>query len=544
MNFKKDESTDKLRGGYYTPIEIARFLAQWVMIRKPKNVLEPSCGDGNFIAALEGLHNYKISVTAIELIESEANKTALFYGNKPKISLDMKNMDFLDYFFESYENNVLYDAVIGNPPYIRYQYLEAYSQELAKKIFKTFHLSFTKHTNAWVPFIIASVALLKPGGRLAMVVPSEILHVLHAESLRTYLLQECDKILIIDPTELLFKNVLQGTVLLMVEKKYSKKDASRGVAIMSAPDNSFLTMDPEKIFREAHYVSGDLLNGKWMKILLTQEELEVFEKAKSLNQVHKFSNIASVDVGIVTGANKFFLVPDDIVEKYQLQKYALPMFGRSDHCPGIVYDVEVHKKNKKKGLPTNFLLFGDDPKGILPKSVQNYIKLGENEGLQKRYKCRIRHPWYKVPSVYHTEIGMLKRSHNFPKLILNTMGAYTTDTAYRIKIIDTNIKAEKIVFCFINSLTALSAEMEGRHYGGGVLELVPSEIEKVLVPLPSDIYIDIKSLDDKIKSSYDINKLLEEQDDKILSAIGLNKKERTVLHSAWKRIKQRRQRYL
>jgi hypothetical protein len=33
----------------------------------------------------------------------------------------------------------------------------------------------------------------------------------------------------------------------------------------------------------------------------------------------------------------------------------------------------------------------------------------------------------------------------------------------------------------VNSLTALTAELEGRHYGGGVLELVPSEIEKLAV---------------------------------------------------------------
>ncbi len=43
------------------------------------------------------------------------------------------------------------------------------------------------------------------------------------------------------------------------------------------------------------------------------------------------------------------------------------------------------------------------------------------------------------------------------------------------------------MFGFLNGLTALTAELEGRHYGGGVLELVPSEIEKLLVPVPSKI---------------------------------------------------------
>lgn len=88
---------------------------------------------------------------------------------------------------------------------------------------------------------------------------------------------------------------------------------------------------------------------------------------------------------------------------------------------------------------------------------------------------------------------MLKRSHDTPRLILNRIGAYTTDTAYRIRT--NGIEAEKLVGCFINPLTALSAELEGRHYGGGVLELVPSEIEKLLIPLPVKAEIELAELD-------------------------------------------------
>ena len=39
-----------------------------------------------------------------------------------------------------------------------------------------------------------------------------------------------------------------------------------------------------------------------------------------------FKELASVDVGIVTGANKFFLVPDKLVKDFGLQSWAHPMF--------------------------------------------------------------------------------------------------------------------------------------------------------------------------------------------------------------------------
>src|SRR5205807_19661 len=41
---------DKLRGGYYTSVEIADWLCSWAIRSKSDRVLEPSCGDGVFLA--------------------------------------------------------------------------------------------------------------------------------------------------------------------------------------------------------------------------------------------------------------------------------------------------------------------------------------------------------------------------------------------------------------------------------------------------------------------------------------------------------------
>jgi len=543
VNFKENESDTKLRGGYYTPSPIADFLVRWVLNKKPCSVLEPSCGDGAFVRAFSNQHRYSIAFTGVELLEEEAAKARESAHLNEKLAAEILNCDFLGWALERLQTGKTYNAVVGNPPYIRYQYLEAHEQKLSEQIFTLYQLAFTKHTNAWVPFVIASIGLLAPGGRLAMVIPSELLHVLHAGSLRKFLISECHRILMIDPNELLFEEALQGTVLLMVEKKMDRVLASQGVAVVSAPNNDFLNTDPEVIFTQAPYVSGDVLNGKWMKVLLEQHELEVFERVRRLPAIKRFSEIATVDVGIVTGANKFFLVDDATVEKYGLQTLVQPMFGRSAHCPGIVYSNIIHKKNAVRGLPTNFVQIGKVPFEELSLGIQSYIRLGEEQKLHTRYKCRIRNPWYSVPSVYATDLGMLKRSHNYPRLILNLDGAYTTDTAYRIR---TSLDPSNLVYGFINSLTALSAELEGRHYGGGVLELVPSEIEKLLIPYIefNNIDIDIARLDAEISAAHDADVLLAKQDVIVLMAAGLTKEECAVIHKAWLRVMSRRHRQL
>lgn len=538
MNFKKFESETKLRGGYYTPFPVANFLTKWVLEKNPSVVLEPSCGNGAFVSSIVKNAKGRLSFHGVEIDSKEARKAREVCSASSVLDGQIVVGDFLEWSLAKMDDGYACDAVLGNPPYIRYQYLEKETQVLSEEIFSRFNLKFTKHTNIWVPFIIASIALLKKEGRLGMVVPSEIMHVLHATSLRHFLLDNCSRILMIDPNELLFEKALQGTVLLMVEKKNGKK-RSEGVAVHPAQNNSFLDSDPGFFFDTANYINGEHLNGKWMKVLLSPEELELFERIEKNEHVERFNNVASVDVGIVTGANKFFLVPDETIEKYKLHKWATPMFGRSEHVSGVIYNKSQHLKNKRDGYPTNFLWFdgADEP---FPKEVQDYIAGGEKEELHKRYKCRIRKPWYKVPSIYSTEIGMLKRCHNFPRLIFNSLGALTTDTAYRVQ--SSRIPARKLVYCFMNSLTALSAELEGRHYGGGVLELVPSEIEKLLIPLPDDLCFDLRALDKRVRESDDLESLFRAQDENILTACGLTLRECEIIQGAWRRIRARRQR--
>ncbi len=216
------------------------------------------------------------------------------------------------------------------------------------------------------------------------------------------------------------------------------------------------------------------------------------------------------------------------------------MFGRSDHVRGVIFDQRAYAENGRLDLPSNFLWFGDRAAHEFPASVRRYIADGENQGLHLRYKCRIRTPWYNVPSVFPTPVGMLKRSHDFPRLTLNRMGVLTTDTAYRVR--PTKIEAARLVYCFVNSLTALSTELEGRHYGGGVLELVPSEIERVLVPVLPAPRSGLERLDRIVRAGLPPRHLLASQDARILRPIGLSASDCEALLTAWARLRNRRQR--
>ena len=134
---------------------------------------------------------------------------------------------------------------------------------------------------------------------------------------------------------------------------------------------------------------------------------------------------------------------------------------------------------------------------------------------------------------------MLKRSHDAPRLILNKMRAYTTDTAYRVRIKEGT--AEQFVYGFINALTALSAEVEGRYYGGGVLELVPSVIEKLLVPSPMGVQARVGDLDKAVRTM-PMDAVLEQQTKRTLGGLGLSCADQLELLMGWRQLRNRRHR--
>lgn len=540
MNFMENETAQKLRGGYYTPVDLAAFIARWIKEISPAQVLEPSCGDGAFFSAFKSVRGFSnVAVTGFELDSAEAKKAHKRAAECGLKKASIKNQDFLAWALERMQaGGQTFDAVVGNPPFVRYQYLPPLFQEKAERIFRTLELPFTKHTNAWVPFILASMAMLRPGGRLAMVVPAEIIHVTHAQSLRSFLGKECRRLVIIDPEELWFSDTLQGAVILLAEKRHSTADKAEGLGMYPVKGREFLKLSPSAVFDAPTAINGKTVQGKWTRALLDPETRALFDELGDHSEVFRFTDVAKVDVGIVTGANKFFLVDDEIVRHYKLAKWAHPMFGRSEHCPGVIYDERQHKENATLGKPTNFLWF-DESGGKVDAAARVYIRRGEAEDLHKRYKCRVRSPWYTVPSVYSTEIGMLKRAHDTPRLIINRIGAYTTDTAYRIRAL--NVVAEKLVSNFINPLTALSAELEGRHYGGGVLELIPSEIERLIIPLPKKAAVDLVDLDKSIRC-LPTDQVLARQGNTVLGALGLSRAKQSQVLEGWRKLRNRRHR--
>ena len=317
MQLIENATDQKLRGAYYTPPVIAKFILQWgINGNNDLNILEPSCGDGVF---LECISNNKIlynSVTAVEYEVGEAEKARAI----PLHDSEIINEDFHRFCLNTDKR---FNLAVGNPPFIRYQYYDAEQQKLADEIFKRSKLKRTKLTNAWVTFVVGCSQLLTETGKMGFVIPSELLMVKYAQQLRQYLAKSFNKINIISFENLVFEEIQQEVVLLLCEKNGTDEHLIEHIEVKDA--DSLLTLDPRRLKFPNKKI--DFHTDKWTYYFLEKEELDLLEKVK--HNMPSISTYANIEVGITTGANDYFTVPKSIVTLYNLEEYAKPMVGRS-----------------------------------------------------------------------------------------------------------------------------------------------------------------------------------------------------------------------
>ena len=247
----------------------------------------------------------------------------------------------------------------------------------------------------------------------------------------------------------------------------------------------------------------------WTRYLLTKAEIDAYDEAEGLPVVERLRTVAKFEVAAVTGANDYFSVDQETVEEYDLGPWTVPLLPRIRHAPGLRFTECDYKLAGDGGARVHLLDFSSErPDPELYERVNEYLELGLDRELHRRYKCRIRTPWYRVPHIRAAELMMSKRSHLYPRVVLNEVGAVTTDTIYRARYNGTGEK-EDLVATFHNSLTLLSAELEGRSFGGGVLELVPSEVGRLRIPIVQGPGLELERLDKLAREGAE-NDLVEE----------------------------------
>jgi adenine-specific DNA methylase len=469
-------SAQKLRGGFYTPQALVQFcLARLLLLLPPEgdvSLIEPSAGDGAFlrgIAANRALAERTADVLAVEPLDLEAEKC--------RRSIAQASIDG-SVFAESAvkwgaDTDERFEAAVGNPPFVRYQFISAWDKAQVARLGERLSVSFAGVSNLWLPVLIAALSRLRTGGAFSFVVPTELLTGLSASRLRQWAATNFEdlRIDLFEPGS--FPEVLQE-VAVFSGRRIAAPAGSSTLTIAEHDQDGTAVSWTHRI---------DPAQPNWTRYLLSPAQLLALDEAVGSASVRPLGSLARFQVSIVTGANDFFTVSDEDLEAFELAPWSRPLLPRIRHAPGLLYtsgDQEEALRAGARGWLLDFSEQGEDP--LVQPGPARYLRGGKKRKLHKRYKCRIREPWFRVPHIEKGGLLLSKRSHRYPRVIVNEAGAYTTDTIYRgAPLADAGVSARALSASFHSSLTLLTAELEGRSFGGGVLELVPSEVERLAV---------------------------------------------------------------
>ena len=524
-----NHSDRKLRGGYYTPDSITEALAEWVALASPTRILEPSAGDGAFIQSLITKLSQSARITAIELSREEAVSAK----RRGKGQFEVFCGDFFSW-YEANSPDQYFDVVIGNPPFIRYQDFPERHREVSFALMREIGLNPNRLTNAWAPFVAVGARALREGGLLAMVLPAELLQVGYAAELRKFLAGEFSDLKIVTFREIVFPKIQQETIIVLGVKGRCRNSE---VSFIELDDASALTI--ERLQRNSDHVN-DLHHDKekWLQYYLSNAELGLVREIEESGTFRPLDKYADVDVGIVTGRNQFFVLSEYQVERMELSQWAIPLVGRSFQIPGLTIYRDEWDKLAEGGHKCYLLQLGSLDRNELSSEALKYVQWGEDQGFHKGYKCRIRMPkWWNVPSVWTPDAFLLRQIHQGPRIISNGSGAVCTDTIHRIRTKGW-VSGKDLAAVSMNSLTSAFAEIRGRSYGGGVLELEPSEAEALPIPAPTST-LDIDELDSLVRSGATLA-AIDQIDRETLQSEGLSASDVETLRGIWKKMSERR----
>jgi adenine-specific DNA-methyltransferase len=527
-------SAQKLRGGFYTPEPLVQFclarLRPLLRTQRELRLLEPSAGDGAFVrgvAADTSLARRTKELLAIEPQELEAEKckralaaTQLEGGVTAASALDWGS-----------EGDAAFDAAIGNPPFVRYQFISAHDKAQIAQLGESAGISFAGVSNLWLPVLVSALSRLREGGAFSFVVPTELLTGHSAAQLRSWVARGFRDLRIDLFAPGSFPGVLQE-VAVFSGRRSGRAAATTQLTLAEHARNGTASSWTHTI---------DPTQPNWTRYLLRPSALLALDEALASPSVRPLGSLARFQVSIVTGANDFFCVSEEELASHRLGPWARPLLPRIRHAPGLIYSPADHAEMLRSGARGWLLDFSDtSPNPRKRRAPASYLRSGEARGLPSRYKCRVREPWFRVPHIERGSLFLSKRSHRYPRAIANEAAAYTTDTIYRGELLaEATICPRGLSACFHSSLTLLSAELEGRSFGGGVLELVPSEIARLAIATADEAKGWIERLDATARDGGE-ETLVEQTDAALVGAGALDREVLAALREARLELLERR----
>jgi len=517
-------------GQYYTPPPIVELITEMCIKSPNDRVLDPSCGSGGFLVkAYHKLKDLKKKenpfaedaklheeildqVYGIDINPFPAQLSSINLAVRNlKVASRNINLVVSDFFKVKPSVSVIpegLDVVVTNPPYTRQEEMEYKDQirEEALTYSDGSKIQLDARAGIYAYFFTHSAKFLKNHGMMGQITSDTWLDVGFGKDLKQFFLDHFKIHSIIWYDVRAFEKALVGTCITILEKEdQTKEDRENNIVKFVRIKKA---MPTEEIVRAIETAKEDFEDEHIGVTLKKQKELEprakwgIFLRAptiyfKILNspKVTELGKIALIRRGITSGANEFFYLDKEKIKLWSLEKEYLK--------PIVISPKEMKIEVTPRDISQSVLVVHKSKEELSKENanVLKYIQWGEEtettikggkkggsviKGFHNLSTVKSRKLWYDIGEREAAPILRSRRIWERCVYLLNKANALANDSLYEIRPKNQN---DTVILAGIlnSSITALISELEGRFYGGGVLELEVYETKAMTVIDPSKL---------------------------------------------------------
>lgn len=462
-------------GTYYTPRNLTTILSKWAIRSSSDQILEPSFGGCGFLeSAVAQLSDLGCKTPSLQLFGCDIDVQAFQYlsqklGTLNNITRRFIIADFLTLSPEHFEIQK-FDAVIGNPPYIASHNLTDIQKNSVDIWCSRNKIKLNRRASLWAYFVLHSMSFLKLGGRMAWVLPVSFLLSNYGKELHSILKSHFGRVLAIRLGDRIFltEGTEERTVLLLCS------DYGQSTCILDSHFSKSIDDLSEKLESVNHLKD---YRPTAYKNLISQR-----------SDIVELGQLCNILIGTVTGANQFFIMTKSQAEERGLKsEYLRPILSKFSQVPGLLLssdDVAEICENGKRCL-----LFSVSDEENVSDEALAYMATFPQELREKNSTFRRRqNRWLAADDGRIPDAFFSYMIHDGPRLAINNAKINSTNTIHRVYFLENmSLFTKKIaVISLCTTFSQLSAEIEGRSYGSGVLKIEPSEAKRIKLIIPND----------------------------------------------------------